>query len=108
VFTLFALSSDTEQMPLSILEAMAASRPIVATDVGDVRDVVAPENRDFIVPRSASALADAILKLLENPGQAIQIGKANRERALSVYDESMMYDTYRRLFDGTSSEHAAP
>jgi glycosyltransferase involved in cell wall biosynthesis len=106
--TVFVLSSDTEQMPLSILEAMAASRPIVATDVGDIHDVVARENRDFVVPRSASALADAVFKLLEDPARSAQIGRANRERALAVYDESIMYDAYRRLFDGTSSEHAAP
>ena len=39
-FDLFALSSDTEQMPIALLEAMAAARPAVATDVGDVRAIL--------------------------------------------------------------------
>src|SRR5262245_22720695 len=41
LFDVFALSSDTEQMPYSVLEAMAAGLPIVATDVGDIRTMVA-------------------------------------------------------------------
>lgn len=49
-FAIFALSSDTEQMPNVILEAMAAGLPIVATDVGDVKRIVAPENAGSIVP----------------------------------------------------------
>ena len=51
-FTVFALSSDTEQMPLSVLEAMAARRAVVATDVGDVRHMLANENQPFVVPRN--------------------------------------------------------
>ena len=57
---IFALSSDTEQMPLSILEAMAAGLPIVATDVGDVRAMVADDNLPFIVPRDAARMAEAM------------------------------------------------
>jgi glycosyltransferase involved in cell wall biosynthesis len=99
-FSVFALSSDTEQMPLSILEAMAAGRPVAATDVGDVRDMVAEENRPFVVPRDAGSLGEAILRLLADTKEAEEIGRANRERAIAVYDQSRMFDAYRRLFDG--------
>ena len=52
---IFALSSNTEQMPNSLLQAMAAGRPVASVDVGDVARMVAPENRDLIVPRDDEA-----------------------------------------------------
>ncbi len=54
-FDVFALSSDTEQMPNSILEAMAAGLPILATDVGDVKRIVARENVPFVISREDEA-----------------------------------------------------
>lgn len=99
-FTLFALSSDTEQMPLSLLEAMAAGRPVAATDVGDVALVVAPENRRHIVAPDAAQLAAAMLALLDDPVAAQAIGRANAARAIRDFDQRRMFDSYRRLFDG--------
>lgn len=98
-FSLFALSSDTEQMPLSVLEAMASGLPIAATDVGDVRNMVSEENRDFVVARDASALARAMLALLDNPVRAKAAGRANALRATDVFDQSVMFAAYRKLFD---------
>jgi glycosyltransferase involved in cell wall biosynthesis len=100
-FTLFALSSDTEQMPISILEAMAAGRPIAATDVGDVKRMLAPENRPYVVGKSADELAAAMLALLGDDGLLRALGEANRQRVRQVYDEAAMFAAYRRLFDGT-------
>jgi glycosyltransferase involved in cell wall biosynthesis len=51
LFDIFALSSDSEQYPISLVEAMAAARPVVSTNVGDVAAMVARENRRFIVDR---------------------------------------------------------
>ncbi len=101
LFSVFALSSDTEQMPLAILEAMAASRAIASTDVGDVRAMVAEENRPFVVPRDSGKLAEALLALLADPERAAAIGRANRARAVAVYDQAHMFAAYKRLFDGT-------
>jgi len=102
-FTVFALSSDTEQMPLSILEAMAAGLPIASTDVGDVRNMVSEENRTFMVGRESVTLAAAILVLLANPDQRRKIGEANSLRARTVYDQSNMFAAYGRVFDGDLS-----
>jgi glycosyltransferase involved in cell wall biosynthesis len=99
-FAVSALSSDTEQMPLSILEAMAAARPVASTNVGDVQEMLAEENRPFVVPRDAARLAEAILALLAEPGKRENIGRANRARAASVYDQRRMFASYGRLFDG--------
>ena len=60
-FDVFALTSDTEQMPNSVLEAMAAERVIVSTDVGDVKQMVASENRPFVIDLAdETGLKDAI------------------------------------------------
>ena len=101
--SVFSLSSDTEQMPLTVLEAMAASRPIAATDVGDIREMVASKNQPFIVSRDARALSKAILDLLTDPERMREIGRSNRERAASMYDENIMFDAYQRLFDGITT-----
>jgi glycosyltransferase involved in cell wall biosynthesis len=103
-FAVFALSSNTEQMPLSILEAMAAGRPVAATDVGDVRHMVCEENRPFVVTPEAPALAEAIITLLDNPNRARLIGEANARRARGGFDQSQMFASYRTLFDGARTE----
>jgi glycosyltransferase involved in cell wall biosynthesis len=99
-FDVFALSSDTEQMPLSILEAMAAGRPIASTAVGDVAGMVAEENRPYVVSRDVEPLADAIFALLANPAHAAEIGAANARRARAQFAQQRMFDVYEGLFDG--------
>ena len=99
-FALFALSSDTEQMPISVLEAMAAGLPLAATAVGDVPTMVAADNQPFIVPRDAGALARAISALLDDPGRGRAIGQANAVRAGAMFDQRQMFAAYRGLFDG--------
>ncbi len=91
-FDIFALSSDTEQMPLSVLEAMAAGLPVVSTDVGDVRQMVSAENAGLVVTRDADALAAAFGRAMQ-PG----IGEANRARAHAEYDQAAMFARYRVL-----------
>lgn len=97
---LFALSSDTEQMPTSVLEAMAAGLPIVSTHVGDVHAMIAPENKEFLVPLETPALADAIVALLKNPARMRSLGDANHKIALRDFDQAVMFDAYRKLFRG--------
>ena len=99
-FSVFALSSDTEQMPLSVLEAMAAGVAIAATDVGDVRDMLSEQNQDFVVEKDIGMLALAIARLLDEPDRARRIGAANAHRARERYSQSKMFETYRALFDG--------
>jgi glycosyltransferase involved in cell wall biosynthesis len=92
-----ALSSDTEQMPLTILEAMAAARPVASVDAGDVRAMLAAENDDFVVARSAEALGGALDGLLSDPRRAARIGAANRARLEDAYDLDKMVARYRGL-----------
>ncbi len=96
-FDLFALSSDTEQMPLSLLEAAAAGLPVASTDVGDVRTMLAAENEPFVVRRDDAALADAMARLLSDPALARAVGAANGARAAAEYDQARMFAAWGRL-----------
>jgi glycosyltransferase involved in cell wall biosynthesis len=97
-FDVFALSSDTEQMPLSVLEAMAAGKPVAGTDVGDVAAMLAPENTPFVVPKDANRLAEALSRLLADADLRRRLGAANQARAVVEFDEARMFATYDSLF----------
>lgn len=94
---IFAMSSDTEQMPISLLEAMAAGLPIAATDVGDIAAMVADGNRPHIVPLEDSALAGALAALLADGSLRARLGHANRLKVEQEYGQQAMFDAYRRL-----------
>jgi glycosyltransferase involved in cell wall biosynthesis len=101
-FDIFALSSDTEQAPLSLMEAMAAGLPVVATDVGDIRDMVAEENRAFITPLGDDdALADALALLIGDSGLRARLGAANAGKARASFSAARMVEDFRALFTET-------
>ncbi len=73
------LSSFTEGMPISILEALAAGKPVVATDVGDVGALVINNKTGYLVPpKNPKKLADAIYLMLSNKEKAKEMGKNGR------------------------------
>ena len=77
-FDVFALSSDTEQMPNSLLQAMAAGCAVAAVDVGDVKRMVSPESRAFIVPKTEADLASAFERLVEDADLRRALGQSNK------------------------------
>lgn len=95
---IFALSSDTEQMPNSLLQAMAAARPVAAVDVGDVARMVAPENRLLVVRRDdGTALAEALATLAADAARRKTLGLLNRKRAEAEYSIDAMVGAYGAL-----------
>jgi glycosyltransferase involved in cell wall biosynthesis len=95
-FDVFALSSDSEQFPISLVEAMAAGLPCISTDVGDVAGMVAPENCFAI--GGETVLAAALARFLADPGLRRAVGEANRRLAAEAYDEGVMISRYATLY----------
>ncbi|MBI3974392.1 MAG: glycosyltransferase family 4 protein [Chloroflexi bacterium] len=94
---LVLLTSDNEGMPTSIIEAMAAGKPVVATDVGGVRSLVANAETGCLVPaRNPDAVADACVRLLKDTSLRQRMGEAARRAVYPRYDVS----TLLRTMDG--------
>jgi len=99
LFDIFALSSDSEQFPISLVEAMAAGLPAVSTNVGDVTSMVSAENRPYIVPKADEvAMTGAFAELINHPDMRQSIGTANRKRAEQEYREADMVNHYAALY----------
>jgi glycosyltransferase involved in cell wall biosynthesis len=97
---MFVLPSLSEALPLALLEAMFAGHPIVASDVGDVRAVLASGDAGLLVePGDPQALAAAIDRLLTDPALARAIGERAHQRASSQYDISQMLARYGAIYE---------
>jgi glycosyltransferase involved in cell wall biosynthesis len=96
----FVLPSESEGFGRVLVEAMAMSRPIVATEVGGVPDIVLAGETGLVVrPADPLALADAVRALLDDPARAARLGAAGRARAESTFSLGAHVDGVERVYD---------
>lgn len=96
---LFALSSLSEGMPVTILEAMAARLPVVATNVGAAPEMIEEGVTGFLVePKDEQALAERFARLCSNRALARQSGQAARRKVEREYRLDSMLERYAELY----------
>ena len=96
---LFVLPSDYEGLPLTVLEAMAAGKPVVSTRVGGVPELVEDGLTGFLVPpRDPEALSQAILRLAKDHDLCLRMGQAGQRKVLERFDISQAARGYETLY----------
>jgi glycosyltransferase involved in cell wall biosynthesis len=107
-FDALVLPSGNEGTPVSAIEALAAGRPVVATRVGGVPDVVRDGEDGFLVEAGATdELADRLARLARDPALRDQMGKQGRERVLPRYAVDRLVDDVDRLYQSLLSTAAS-
>jgi glycosyltransferase involved in cell wall biosynthesis len=99
------MTSISEGLPMSVLEAMSQGRPIVSTCVGGVPDVVKGCGA-LASPGDDHALAMAVVMLLRNPDLAWRLGRRGHGRLGRIFNEQACVEGYRSLLHGLSSERS--
>jgi glycosyltransferase involved in cell wall biosynthesis len=96
---IFCMSSRWEGCPMVLLEAMAMRRPVVATDIGGIREIVVNEETGLLVaPEDPDAFAEAILRLLAADTERQRMGVAGRRRVVRKFGAEGMLAAYARLY----------
>ena len=100
----FALTSDREGLPISVLEAMAAARPVVATAVGDLPRIIKNEDNGFLFTAGDSdALTAALTRVLNDPALAVRMGDRGRAEVNLHFGLSAMVEKYESLYAAKSA-----
>lgn len=109
-FDAFVLSSRTEGTPVTLLEAMSAGVPIVATRVGGVPDIVGPSHVLLVPPEQPGMIAHALSELERDPSAATDRSMRARERLLQSFSAATWLDAIDAVYDavGRSTENGAP
>jgi glycosyltransferase involved in cell wall biosynthesis len=105
---LYVLPSLEESFPLSILEAMAAGLPVIATDVGGISEgVVADQTGLLVPPGREDLLADAIIRLAGDPQRRRRFGEAGRRRVLEHFSAESQTPAIEAAFSRVLRRRAA-
>jgi len=105
-FDLFAMSSVTEGLGTSLLDAMACSRAIVATTAGGIPEVVSDGETGLLVPpRDAHAMADAVVRLAGDAARREQMGTAGFARVSELFSVERMIAATAAAYGRVAGTH---
>jgi glycosyltransferase involved in cell wall biosynthesis len=100
---IFCLPSLQQGLGAMMLEAMALGRPVIASGVGGVLNVIEDNATGLIVPPSDSrSLADQIISLLKDPDRTVQLALAGQQRIRDQFSEQRMLSEMTALFEEVS------
>jgi glycosyltransferase involved in cell wall biosynthesis len=103
IIDILVISSLSEALPTIILEAMASGKPVVATNVGGVPEVVVNGETGILVPpRDPDSLTEAFLELLESPEKRFMMGEKGRQRVTKQFSIEKMIRDYEEFYDSCS------
>jgi glycosyltransferase involved in cell wall biosynthesis len=104
LFDVFVSASHEEGLSNSILEAMAAARPIVATAVGGSAEQIVSEVSGLLIPPGdLPAMENALRRLIAEPGMRGRFGAAARRRALEIFSLDRLKRTMSEIYSGNDS-----
>lgn len=96
---IYVLPSSNEGFSASMLEALAACKPVIVTDVGGAQDVITDGKTGILIPPgSASAIGNAIIDLLDHPKKCNAIAQAGRARAVKEFGVQRLADAYQDVY----------
>ncbi len=99
-FDLFALSSDTEQLPLALLEALSLGMPAVATRVGDVGDVLGDVSPETLCDPADDAFQRTLEAVLAQRARWNEWAEKGRAKVAALYARSLMLRQWQKVFEG--------
>ena len=100
-------SSEREGLGLSLLEAMAAGKPVIGTAIGGISEVIREGENGLLVPaKDPKALAKAIITILQDPVMASRMGKIGRQIAEEKFSETRLLREIENLYRGLFSDKA--
>jgi glycosyltransferase involved in cell wall biosynthesis len=104
----FVLASKTETLPISILEAMRAGLPVIASDVGGIPEEVVDGETGLLVPAgSVDELSSALTRLLADKPLRVAMGRAGRRRFETVFTADTMIERTQTLYEEVLAERSA-
>jgi glycosyltransferase involved in cell wall biosynthesis len=96
---IYVQPSANEGLSLTVLEAMAAGKPVIVTDVGGAKEMVSDDRTGILIPPgSASAIGTAIVDLLDHPEKCTALAKAGRRRVNQEFNVQRMVDAYQEVY----------
>jgi len=99
VMDIFVLPSHREGLGISLIEASAMERPVVATYIRGCREAVDNGKTGILVPvKDSEKLAEAIIYLLENPEVACEMGRQGRQKVEREFDEKLVFDRIKECY----------